>query len=481
MMDDLRILIARLGWPSTATRWWTMQELAARLGEPISKAATEAALLELLVSRKLEAEVVEVLCVFWIAVQEHRYEVCPTLAESIPKPSILSELLLESLGLWADVPITGLEEVVEDFAIPQDFNGVQGTDIPKIFHTTMAEIERSSGFPFVRQMAFEWSVNSKVYPDAPFQGDPWHFIRPLGEGLICHISSRAAIRMISAYLRTLAVAEKLWGMPPDQAEGMALLALPINPTLALLRPMRPSWFPGQTDFDGNQTAIAAAVRSLVEQVQVERPGDELIAFTSPIVISMERCIEVSVVRWNQVGGGCILDENLAEHLKDYWSSGKMLHSYALEPLSAMTVLIPPHCYAVADKKSRAWPLAMTLGIDRLGYLQHDLYPGRLFLPTLPEYDQVEVVPRNGYLEVKSDDEVVADLYYWNAGWGPVRPMQLDGNCGTALVSRGTAYRELPDVADQDIRQFYFWRVRTLRREGSFDHFDETLSLGVVFM
>ncbi|MNY45676.1 hypothetical protein D3C86_1807970 [compost metagenome] len=60
-------------------------------------------------------------------------------------------------------------------------------------------------------------------------------------------------------------------------------------------------------------------------------------------------------------------------------------------------------------------------------------------------------------------------------------MQFDGNCGTALVSRGTAYRELLDVADQDIRQFYFWRVRTLRREGSVGHFDETLSFGVVFV
>lgn len=481
MMDDLRILIARLGWPSSSARWWTMQELAVRLGEPVSKAATEAALLELLVSRKLEAEVVEVLYIFWIAAHEHRYKACQALAGSIPKPSILSALLLESLGLWTDNPVTDLEAVADDFDIPQDFNGVQGADIPRIFRTTMADIERNTGFPFVRQMAFEWSVNSKAYPDAPFQGNPWHFTGPLGEGFIGHISSRAAIRMISAYLRTLSVAEKLWGMPPNLAEDMALLALPLNPTLALLRPMRPSWFPSQTDFDGNQTAIAAAVRSLVEQAQVERPEDELIAFTSPIAISMERCIEVSIVRWNQVGGGCIPDENLAEHLQDYWSSGKMLHSHALDPLSTMTVLIPPACYAVTDKQSRAWPLTMALGIDRLGYLQHDLYPGRLFLPTMPGYDQLEVVPRYGYLEAKSDDEVVADLYYWNAGWGPVRPIQLDGNCGTALVSRGTAYRKLPGLADQMLRSFYLWRVRTLQRKYTYDSFDETLSFGVVFV
>ena len=111
---------------------------------------------------------------------------------------------------------------------------------------------------------------------------------------------------------------------------------------------------------GARTCLLYTSRSLVEQAQVERPGDELIAFTSPIAISMERCIEVSIVRWNQVGGGCIPDENLAEHLQDYWSSGKMLHSHALDPLSTMTVLIPPACYAVTDKQSRAWPLTLSL-------------------------------------------------------------------------------------------------------------------------
>ena len=481
MMDDLSILIARLGWPSTATRWWTMQELAARLGEPASKAATEAALLRFLSSRKLEAEVVEVLCVFWIAAQMHRYKTSQKLAQGIPKPSILSDLLLESLGLQTDAPITDLEEVTGGFAIPQDFNGVQGADLPRIFHTTMVNLERNTGFPFVRQMAFEWSVNSNVYPDAPYQGDPWHFMRPLGDGFICHISSRAAIRMISAYLRTLSVAEEFWSMPSELAEEMALLALPVHPTLALLRPLRPFWFPCVTDFDGDHEAIDAAVHSLIEQAQTERPGDDLIAFTSPILISTERCVEVSVVRWEQITGGCIRDENLAEHLKDFWSNGQMLQSYALEPLSTTTVLTSPALYSVVDSRSRAWPLAMPIGMDRLGYLQNDLYPGRLLLPTMPSHELIEIVPLNGQLEVKSDNEVVANLHYWNAGWGAARPMQFYGNCGAALVSRGKAYRELPKVTDQDMRSFYYWCVRILNRKGSYERFEETLKFGVVFV
>lgn len=481
-MDDLRILVARLGWPTTAARWWTMQELAARLGTPVSKAATEAALLEFLGTRKLEAEVVEALFVFWMAAQAHGYDASPKLAESIPKTSILSQLLLESLGLWADTPDEDLEEVPEDFEIPQDFNGVQGADIPRVFHSSMTALEAATRLPFVRQMAFEWSMNKGAYPDAPFQGDLWHFSGPLGAGFNGQISSRTALRMISAYHRTLAVAEAFWGMPPDAAENRALLALPVHPTLALLRPRRPAWFPGRTEFDGDDDeAIGGAIRSLVERVQLERPDDELMAFSSPIVISMERCVEVSVVLWAQAEGGSVADEGLAEHLKDLWKTGELLASEFQEPLGTTTIVKSPALHEIVDQDSKAWPLAKQLDFNRLGYLQHDLYPGRLFLPTMPGHGQLEVKPCGGGLEVKSGSEVVADLCYWNAGWGQLRPMQLDGNCGMALISRGTAYRISPDDAVQKVRSFYFWRVRTLHRKDGFNGFEENLSFGATFV
>ena len=100
---------------------------------------------------------------------------------------------------------------------------------------------------------------------------------------------------------------------------------------------------------------------------------------------------------------------------------------------------------------------------------------------MPGRGQLEVTPCDGGLEIKSGREVVADLCYWNAGWGPVRPIQFGGNCGTALVSRGTAYRASPDGAAPDVRLFYFWRVRTLHRTGAFNSFEEKLTFGVTFV
>lgn len=269
-MDELRILIARLGWPSTSVRWWAMQELAARLGEPAARAETEVALLQLLRSRKLEAEVVEVLCIFWMAVQGHGYSPAAEVAKSIPKPSLLSGMLMASLGL-------------------------------------------------------------------------------------------------------------------------------------------------------------------------------------------------------------------SVHLDAFWTREQMLPSAVAEPISTTTIVVPPTLEQLMDEDSKAWPLAGMLDYNRMGYLQHDLYPSRLFFPTVPGLREVEVTPRDGRLEVKVEDHVVADLCYWNAGWGPARPRLLRGNCGTALISRGTAYREGagPECGPQ--RAFYLWQVRTLHRSSSFGEFSETLASGVVFL
>lgn len=196
---------------------------------------------------------------------------------------------------------------------------------------------------------------------------------------------------------------------------------------------------------------------------------------------MVRCVEVSLVRWSQAEGSRIADTDLAAHLEDFWANGRMLRSASSEPLSTTTIFAPPELDGLMEEQCRAWPLAAPLGFDRLGYLQHDLYPGRLFLPTLPGTDQAELAPCDGRLEVKVDEQVIADLSYWNAGWGAVRPIQFSGNCGTALISRGTGYREGAVSPEGTVRSFYLWRVRTLHRDNTFESFNQTLTTGSMFV
>lgn len=475
------MLVARMGWPVTSARWWTMQELATLLGDPAAKTETEAALLQLLGSRKLEAEVVEVLCIFWIASKASGYEADPVLAAKIPKPSILSDMLLEELGLLREGDDGPLESAPDDFVVPHDFSGIHGSQPSRVFRACLQRLERHTGFPLERQMAFEWSINHAAYPEAPYQGDPWHFQRPLGDGFAAQVCSRTALRGISAYLRTLEVAEAFWKMPPGLAEAQALLAMPIHPTLAFLRPQRPSWLEQITEFAGDGDYVNAYLRGLINRMETARPGDELLAFSAPVVMSMERCVEVTLVRWCQAPGSQVAKADLAEHLKDFFSRGTPIRCVAGEPLDITTQLAPNQLDDLMDPQSMAWPLAVPLGFDRIGYLQPDLYPTRLFLPTFFGKGSATVVPRGGQLEVNVDAQMVAELSYWNAGWGAARPMQLGGNCGTALTSRGTKYRENAGASGTATRSFYLWQVRTLHRSETFNRFDESVATGVLFL
>ncbi|GHZ41283.1 multidrug DMT transporter permease [Vibrio cholerae] len=480
-MDELRILIARLSWPCPSTRWWSMQLLAGRLCQSTTKSDTESALLQRLGSCKLEAELVEILYIFWMAAKSQGYSVVPDLAKSAVKPSILSDLLMDSLGILVQQDGTNLKLMPDDFETPNDFNGVQGVDIPQVFRTTLSKLERYSCLPFVRQMAFEWVENTAVCPESPYQGDLAHFVHPLGDGFIGSFSARASLRAISAYLRTLAVAKQFWRMPSDLVNEKSLIALPVHPTLAFLKPQRPAWFPEMTEFDGDDDSVNSSLLAMLSRVRETRPDDELIAFNSPIMMSMERCVEVSLVRWSQELGSQVNDVNLAAHLNTYWTRGVKLPSRSENPFDTKTVIVPPTFQQLVDEDSKAWPLAGSLDFDRIGYLQHDLYPLRLFFPTLPGLFEAETKPKDGHLEISVESHPVAELIYWNAGWGTVRPKQFGGNCGTALISNGKKYRKTEGAKEKNLRQFYYWQVRTLHRKTRYEEFEEAIATGVLFV
>jgi len=480
-MNDLRILIARLGWPSTSTRWWTMQELAARLGEPASMQATESLLFDLLRSRKLEAEVVEVLCIFWMAINGFNYSPSKVLSESIPLPSLLSDLLMARGAQSNPVNHHDLDVAPENFIIPDDFEGIQGVDLPRIYRTTLTRLESYSNLPFIQQMAFEWAKNRESYPDAPYQGDTGYFLRPQGEGFMPHFSTRSALRAISAYLRTLTVARHIWKMPEELANQKALLALPVHPTLAFLRPKCPEWLPASTEFNGDSKAFEASLRALLVRAETATPGGRLIALSSPVLMSIERCIEVSIMQWAQIARRDAEYDDPIPHIESFWVNGTMLSSQADELLSSTTMINPPTFEEVINTDCQAWPLAGTLDFKRIGYLQHELYPSRLFLPTLAgSAHKIEISPREGWVEARVKDKTLAELHYWNAGWGPVQPRQFGGNCGTALISRGNEYREGCPEGNPTLRFFYAWQVRILYRKGSHEGFSEALERGIIF-
>lgn len=194
MSHEVDFLIERLRWPVASTRWWAMQELAELLRSPAFQAQVSLELRDRLRGSKLEAEAVELLCVFWMAFVQG---VLPpaSLAEHVARPSALATTLLEAMGLqYAERFVPPLQVAPANFELPDSFLRVQGRDVPRIYLSILKRLDNATGLPFTRQLAYEWARTESVYPDAPLQGDLAFFVRAMGEGATGSFANLIAFR-----------------------------------------------------------------------------------------------------------------------------------------------------------------------------------------------------------------------------------------------------------------------------------------------
>lgn len=480
MSVELDLLVARLGWPIASTRWWSMQELSELLLSPELGAAVSARLLNELRSCRLEAEAVEVLCVFWMAVMRG-FAPPSGIADAVLRPSILASLLLEEMGLGlSNSPNPPLVAAPADFEIPSDFFDVQGSQVPRIYLTKLRWLESYSNLPFVHQCAFEWAANREEYPEAPFQGDLGYFIRPMGKGMTGTFTPRATLRMLSAYQRTLSVAQQHWRAPEELMRHFALDALPVDPTLAFLRPARPSWMPPLgLHINADDGAIETFIRETTQALEASHHGSLLLALITPTYVSREEIVELSVVRWQQWAETDVDANQLEARFQTRIENGAFGRCKT-DGISPRTALPISALSVVVDEETQAAPMAAVCGFDRVGYLQRDLYPDRLYYPVVTTpVASLLAEPMSAELSVCSDRGQMATLSYWNAGWGPVHPVAMGGLCGTALVGKSDHFQS--DAVACPDRYFYLWTLRRFRKQDGYGDLTEEVRTGVVFV
>lgn len=476
MNPSLEVLISRVRSPLGTVRWWAMQELSDLLVSAPTSDEVCARLLQELSSCRLEAEALELLCIFWLA-SGLGYRPPLVLASAVNKPSFASDVLLESMG---KVPIRHqspeLHLAQSNFVPHETFERLGQFGVPAIFEKNLQFLEWKTQLPFMRQFSYEWSQTEAAYPDAPLQANFGHFTIPYGNELACTFSNRAITRAITAYHRTLEVASLFWSTPERLMRHYAGFALPLNPTIAALRQRRPIWLPklGRSATP-NASLAERFVRNVLNNFKASNEGDCLLALNLPTHVSENELVELSLVRWRQwsdkpidAAALCISHEErlyegaYGQYEDTLWSLG--------------TRIIPSDIDETIDDVFNAAPMAASFGFWRWGYLQAELSPSKFsfpFLPNLPA--RQEIVPTGGGLGVFNNGVQVAALTYWNAGWSPLHVRESGGNFGTALVGRLEAM-ELP-AAPAASRHFYLWTLRRQSRSNGQGHFsrDEPLS------
>lgn len=470
MNVELELLFVRLRWPVASARWWVMQELADLLATPALGDQVLARLTHELRECRLEAEAAEVLSIFWMAF--HQGWVAPKdLGDAVLRPSMLTERLLADMKLAAQAGVMPpLVAAPGDYQVTEEFERRQGRDVPRIHYSTVTRLERRFGFPLVRQMAYEWDQSKDAYPDSPFQGDLVYFVRPAGDNGIGSFADRTSLRMMTAFIRTMEVARSIWRAPDELALWFARRALPLEPTFAFLRPNRPAWLPALSlAVAQDACSISGFIVDAHAALEAFEPQAALLALVTPLHVSNFEMVELTVVRWRRWGSTTFEASDLwarytarqhrayGDFDSDDWGLQSSISSLPLEQ--------------VVDEESNAAPMAAHLSMERIGYLQRDLFPERFYLPVVTGMTEDLIAePSGGTLGIMASGDAVANLSYWTAGWSPGHPSGTSGLVGTSLVGRSDGPQsELENAPDG---HFYLWRLTRLTRKHGYGAWDE---------
>ncbi|MDR7299521.1 hypothetical protein J2X16_004891 [Pelomonas aquatica] len=478
MNVELELLVARLRWPVGCARWWAMQELALLLVSPEHQSQVSDRLIGELTACKLEAEAVELMSIFWIA-QKQGWVARPDLGAAVSRPSMLTDRLLADMGLEATSNIVPpLATLPRDYEIPEEFERRQGRDVPRIHHTLASDLEERTGMPFLHQMAYEWEQSKAAYPDAPLQGDLSYFVRPAGDHGAGSFADRTSLRMLTAFIRTMEVARTLWRAPDRFAFNLARRAIPLEPTFAFLRPSRPVWLPTLCRDSGFDAASVA--RFVVEAIAGLKALDgagALLALSTPMHVSGSELIELTVVRWRRWGAKAIDPAELWSRYEARQHMAFGTFDSAEWGLKSQISSLPLR--EVLDRETGAAPMAALFGIGRIGYLQRDLFPSRLYLPVVSGLkDELLAEPADGAVVISAPGGLVASLGYWGAGWSACYPAGNSGLVGTALVGRLNA--PLGEGEEPPDGHFYLWRLSKLKRENGYGRYEQGASIvGIV--
>jgi hypothetical protein len=447
-------LISRLKLPITSVKLWVIEQLSLLLigGHPKIEDLLKADL----ANRKQESECVEVLCVFYIA--KFKGYMCPNdLGSYIKAKSTLSDLVLsklisnpEEFGTYA-YPFTQFIQLDDE---NHRFDYFQGNHVPLLYYSRLEKEEQRTGIPFTWHYQSEWNNTFKYQPSSSTNID--YFLsgdrRSTGQ-----FYTQASHRGRSAYLRTIELAKKFYGMPDSYAEQLSILALPIEPAYIGLNPQKPIWLP---EWDAEVHPNRDNLTQFVEQAFVNfvKTDDclDLLALSLPIKIDDNNWVDLTIVKATKDSD---LTNIQIEERSVYLSFGSLLDKNLSYENSK-------------KERSEDTVLACTpYPINRYGHWYSDLETRGLYLPKCNiDGKNITGSTYDGVYCYYIDNIKIGFSSFWYNEWRPIHPKELRSICGTFTAVENNMYSKWYKNEDMT-KCLYICRAKILRSEDSYREFD----------
>jgi hypothetical protein len=459
-IDDAlsKLLISRLKCPIPAVKLWAIEQISLLLSSQQPK--IESLLVQDLAGRKQESECVEVLCVFHVA-QSKGY-VCPQdLGRHIKARSTLSDLLIKSL-------IQSPSEFGE-YAYPfspviclgvdnHRFSYFQGSHVPRLYFSCLKKEENRTGIPFTKYYELEW-CNTFEYL-SPAETQISFFLGSDRQRSTGQFYTQASHRGRSAYLRTIEIAKQFYGMPDTYAEHLSILALPIEPAYAGIKPYEPAWLPKwDSNWNADAEGIAQFIRLALGNFDSIKGSQCLLAFSLPIKIDENTWIDVAVVKASVI-------EKSGEDFEFEERSGCFSIGNLLDPELTYE-------FQNDDQMPDGVMATIPYPFKRYGHWHSDMETRGLYVPKSNIKDK-RIVGKtvDGALCYYLDGSNIGFSQFWFSGWHPIHPNGIRSLCGSSTVIYNERLIDWYRANDSSDSFAYICKANVLSSTDSYRDFDE---------
>jgi hypothetical protein len=455
-----RIGLNRLRHPVCMAKLMAVHAGANAMQSPEFGVAVWREYLEWMSGLELESEVAEALLLAFVA-RETANVNARELRRAASRQSILSDYIVTHIGSakivvnsWANCH----SGEVPDLYRPADeaVRLTATTNVPPIMVSELERLEGQTGHPFRRQWEFEIERLIARYWTSGESGAVGRYI------------GRSSHYARSGFLRTIALAVDVWGMPEDIAETMGFLALPASLFYIQVPPGdTPAWgeaLRGATPHDDKATDDFVA--ALVSDVAKQADGRQLLYLNAPLSRSETYEGEVRIVSCYVNGG--MADSKLIFKFHDMLMTrgGDAVRNRVND------VLAPP----VGQRSfnlSGGVSLLPALFPDGggAGYITADIWQR---FPCLPaNYAGTETfrgTPRAGGVDLVLDGRDLGRVLHWNQQWRPWHRPQMGPPCGVALEIEAEHYSMLSPGGEWRLERH--WELHLITRDKEWGDWEE---------
>jgi hypothetical protein len=457
---SLSFLFQRIKWPVPIVRWRTAKAIRNLLNDPFTRTKTTEVLLDYLDQCKTESETCAILTIVFLTSSDSRPS-CRALSSHIQSPSILADMILKRtyrqgycLRGWR-LAHSGRAPV--GFKGGAYFEEHKTAHVPPILSDDLREMERISGYPFLKHWAYEWkTIRDKL--GTHYTRYPYYFdnVSETHAGIIGQYWQRMREVYLSAYLRTLAYAASELRMPEKIAEDYCCTIVEGVAGLFDVEPStRPAWlldFPERLCTPG--VDLTPLIRELLQIAQA--PGMRLMSLVTPIASSVKKF--------------AIL--NLSAHLvtPDYELRDEAF-LYEKSPRLSIDdnfeLKGPPADITIDEARTKGKTgdeVAVCNGLYPMpfGTWQSDYFAMGLKIPAPYTAPDIEIQCTHESIDcISSSGKVVSRTWMWNDDWVPHYPKQGSTRCGSAVMIDQKVLTEAMERLGRKLA--FFMRLRTWDR------------------